>query len=208
MYLLHYKKIELYIGNKQKIIIYCAAGMLIIMISIQLFNIFTPKSRYNIYKIIPFVFFAAMAVISVNSIEQYDGNMLIEDMINNNEEITDSEFKGIQNKTVINDNNADLIKYVYRNLVSFDGTQVKMEGFVCLDDNLTNNDFILRKNIMHCCKADEHILAIYVCNESSIMVKENQKIIIQGIIKTKRININGSFYLIPQIVSDNIIIVI
>ena len=80
------------------------------------------------------------------------------------------------------------------------GYKIKMDGFVCKDNYLSKNQFILGKLVMNCCRADAEMFAIGAQYNDIESLHENQLIKIEGIIDSTKIYDKGKEYTIPLVI--------
>lgn len=204
-YIVLMNKVDFYVGKKMIIYVFFAIVMISFMIIFQFPRIFTTKSSENILiKSLPLILTLVLGIISLNNVGNFKHILLNDKIVNTNHEHTynvDNYIKLINDRTiVINEDNAVILKEITMHPKKYLGYKIITDGFVCKENYLSNNQFILGKVVMNCCRADSEVFAITAQYNDINNLSENQLIKVEGIIDSTTIYDKGKEYTIPLII--------
>lgn len=204
-YIVLTNKVDFYVGKKMIIYVFFAIVMISFMIIFQFPRIFTTKSSENILiKSLPLILTLVLGIISLNNVGNFKHILLNDKIVNTNHEHTynvDNYIKLINDRTiVINEDNAVILKEITMHPKKYLGYKIITDGFVCKENYLSNNQFILGKVVMNCCRADSEVFAITAQYNDINNLSENQLIKVEGIIDSTTIYDKGKEYTIPLII--------
>lgn len=218
-YLVYTKKINFYIGKNMIKYIYFSIISLTSVTLFQIRNIFTPKSSINIkLKLIPIILAILLGIISVskqqsfkhfelgnelrgndeasidkNSLSEHDHNININsDSINLSKDINNIYEDDTNKVIVIDENNPMILEDIRLNPSKYIGRDLEVNGFVCNEDYLNKNQFIIGRIIMTCCAADSKAVGIIAEYNNASELKENQNIDAIGTIKAATVKDNNN----------------
>lgn len=184
--------IDFYVGKKMIIYIYITILMISIMILFQFQNIFTFKRNSNLkMKLLPIVFTIILGVISVNHQETFKHNELSKEFKENSLDMKylhEHEFNLRINQKenskkeilIINETNPIVLDDIRINPEKYIGRKLEIHGFVCKENYLNKNQFIIGRVIIDCCAADSKVVGIVGEYEKTFDLHENEKIIAKG----------------------------
>ena len=214
IYLINSGKIQFYIGNKMIKYIFFAVFMIIIISIFQIRNIFTPKNNINLkVKYIPIILTLIIGVISVKSQDSFRHRQLNNFLIN---EYTKDGNKNIKNNKIIekidygkvikiDNDNLYLLEEIQLNPERFIGKKIEVDGFICKESYLKNNQFVLGRIIMTCCAADSKIVGILAEDDDIINLNEKEWVTIKGSLDYTTINDDeGISHRVPVIIIDEL----
>lgn len=204
-YIVLTNKVDFYVGKKMIIYVFFAIVMISFMIIFQFPRIFTTKSSENILiKSLPLILTLLLGIISLDNVGNFKHILLNDKIVNTNHEHTynvDNYIKLINDRTiVINEDNAVILKEITMHPKKYLGYKIITDGFVCKENYLSNNQFILGKVVMNCCRADSEVFAITAQYNDINNLSENQLIKVEGIIDSTTIYDKGKEYTIPLII--------
>lgn len=204
-YLISTNKVDFYVGKKMIIYIFFAIVMISFMVIFQFPRIFTTKSSENIaLKSLPLILILVLGIISLNNVGNFKHILLNDKIVNINHEYTyniDNYIKLTKDETiVINEENASILEEIAMHPKKYLGYKIITDGFVCKENLLSNNQFILGKVVMSCCRADSEVFAIAAQYNDIKSLHENQLVKIEGIIDFTKIYDKGKEYTIPLII--------
>lgn len=210
-------KIDFYVGKKMILYIYITIVMISIMILFQFQNIFTFKRNSNIkMKLLPILLAIILGIISINHQETFKHNELKKDFKENTlnmKYLYEHELNlGANQKEnskkeilVINENNPMILDDIRINPDKYIGRKLEIHGFVCKENYLNTNQFIIGRVIMDCCAADSKVIGIVGEYEKACDLNENEKIIANGKMGIATIiDINKVNYKIPALIIENL----
>lgn len=87
----------------------------------------------------------------------------------------------------INEDNAMKLEDIRKNPKSYIGKKLIIHGFVCKENYLNENQFIIGRIVMTCCAADSRIVGIIGEYGEASALNENDKIIVTGSISSSNI---------------------
>lgn len=194
IYLLRNSKASFYIGSSITKYLYVAVVMITVISLFQFTNIFTPKSINNIkFKTIPIIFTIIIGIISLNFHNTFKHIELNKELTHTVHEHHDHKESDVeeqlkeksltQNNIIIDETNAFLLKIINEKPENYINKNLEVHGFICKENYLKENQFIVGRIIMNCCAADAEATGI-IC-ESNIKnnLSENDNVCIKGIIK-------------------------
>lgn len=203
LYILSDNRYALYCNDKSRVMIYFAVVMAAVMMIIQFADIFTPKTSENILsKIIPFTLAAFIIVISINSVQYYDHNELINTSINSSKHEHNNE--NIHGDIRIDDENIESLLMLYKSPESYKGRNIIIKGNICRHNIEKNDLFVLRKTHYHCCIDDSVNFGIYACFSDCTNLIENDEVELNGVLDTVFIETNNDKIKIPIIIVKSI----
>lgn len=208
-YIVLTNKVDFYVGKKMIIYVFFAIVMISFMIIFQFPRIFTTKSSENILiKSLPLILTLLLGIISLDNVGNFKHTLLNDKIVNTNHEHTynvDNYIKLINDRTiVINEDNAVILKEITMHPKKYLGYKIITDGFVCKENYLSNNQFILGKVVMNCCRADSEVFAITAQYNDINNLSENQLIKVEGIIDSTTIYNKGKEYTIPLIIVNKL----
>lgn len=220
IYLVYAKKIDFYIGKNMIKYIYFSIASLIVITLFQIRNVFTPKSAINIkIKLLPIILAILLGIISVTKQQSFKHFELGNELRGNNENSIDKSslyehnhdininssdinlskdsnnaYEIDNNKIiVVNENNYVILEDIRANPSKYNGRELEIQGFVCKEDYLNKNQFIIGKLIMTCCAADSKVVGIIAEYNKVGELKENQNVNVRGIIGITTIKDDNKF---------------
>ena len=219
-YLAFTGKINFYIGKKMIKYIYITIVMLSIIAFFQSQKIFTLQRNSNLkLKLLPIILTIILGVISINKQETFKHNQL-------NSEIKESNLSNIDMKylyeheidydiiqeqnnkkeiLIINEDNAMILDDIRVNSKNYIGRKLEIHGFVCKENYLNKNQFIIGRLVMNCCAADSKVIGIVGEYNKVYNLYENEKIIAKGNIGISTIKDNNSMiHRIPVLIIENL----
>lgn len=185
-------KMNFYIGTKMIKYIYITIIILSIITFFQFQNIFTFKRNSNLkIKLLPIVCTIMLGVISFNGQETFKHNELNKEfkkstmdmkyLYEHEIDFYISQQENSKKETLrINDNNLMIMDDIRINPEKYIGRKVEVHGFVCKENYLNKNQFIIGNLIVNCCAADSKIIGIVGEYEKAYGLYENEKIIAKG----------------------------
>jgi len=209
IYLLKTNKIDFYVGQKMIIYMYFAVFMISLMIIFQFSKIFTAKTSENIsLKNIPLILTLILGVVSINNASNFK-HIILNDKIASAEHIHQydiDEYLEFSNSrtVVVDDNNANILDDIAVHPEKYSGYNIIMDGFVCKENYLSKNQFVLGKIVIDCCRADSSIFGIVTEYEGMKNLKENQEIKVEGIIDSTIIYNNGKEHIVPLVIVNKL----
>lgn len=217
IYLIITGKIDFYVGKKMIIYIYITIAMISIMVLFQFQNIFTFKRNSNLkMKLLPILFTIILGIISINHQETFKHNELNNEVKENtlemkylyehelNLRINQKENK-IKDILIINENNPMVLDDIRINPEKYIGRKLEIHGFVCKENYLNINQFIIGRVIMDCCAADSKVVGIVGEYGKACDLNENDKIIAKGNVGiTTIIDCNKINHKIPALIIENL----
>lgn len=211
-YLVFTNKIDFYVGKKMIKYSYFTIIMIGIISIFQLTNVFTCKGNTNLkIKFIPIILALTLGGISIKTqdtfkhaelnkelkgskidiqaLYEYESNFNIND---NKKELSLEEetnmYKGAKEELlIINEDNAMKLEEIRLNPKNYIGKKLKIYGFVCKENYLNENQFIIGRIVMTCCAADSRIVGIIGEYDKAGELNENDKVIITGRISSSNI---------------------
>lgn len=189
--------------------IYFAIVSLTIVTLFQIQNIFTPKSFINIkIKLLPIILAILLGIISVTKQQSFKHFELSNELRENNENTIDKHSlhehnhdininssnidlskdsnniyeEGTDKVILINDNNSTILEDIRINPSKYIGRELELQGFICKEDYLNKNQFIIGRIIMTCCAADSKAVGIIAEYNNASKLKENQNVNVRGTI--------------------------
>ncbi|OOM82156.1 hypothetical protein CLPUN_04760 [Clostridium puniceum] len=219
-YLTFTGKIDFYIGRKMIKYIYITIVMLSIIVFFQFQKIFTLQRNSDFkMKLLPIILTITLGVISINKQETFKHNQL-------NSEIKESNLRNIDMKylyeheidydiiqeqnnkkgiLIINEDNPMILDDIRINSKNYLGRKLEIHGFVCKENYLNKNQFIIGRLVMNCCAADSKIIGIVGEYDEVYNLYENQKIIVKGNIGISTIkDSNNVAHKIPVLIIENL----
>lgn len=199
--------------------IYFSVASLTIVILLQIQNIFTPKSSTNIkIKLLPIILAILLGIISVTKQQSFKHFELSNELRGNNEGSIDKQSlyehnhdininrsninlskdsnnmyeDDIHKVIVVNENNSIILEDIRLNPSKYTGRELEIQGFVCKEDYLNKNQFIIGKIIMTCCAADSKVVGIIAEYGNVNKLKENQNVDARGTIAITTIKDNNN----------------
>lgn len=209
IYIMLTNKVDFYVGKKMIIYVFFAIIMISLMMIFQFPRIFTTKSSENILiKSLPLILTLVLGMISLNNAGNFKHILLNDKIANTNHEHkynVDEFIKLINDRTiVINEENAVILEEISMNPKKYLGYKIITDGFVCKENYLSNNQFILGIIVMNCCRADAEVFAIAAQYTDIKSLRENQPIKVEGIIDSTQIYDKGKEYTIPLIIVNKL----
>ncbi len=219
-YLAFTGKIDFYIGRKMIKYIYITIVMLSIIAFFQFQNIFTVQRNSNFkIKLLPIILTIILGSISINKQETFKHNQL-------NSEIKESNLSNIDMKylyeheidydiiqeqnnkkeiLIINEDNPMILDDIRVNSKNYIGRKLEIHGFVCKENYLNKNQFIIGRLVMNCCAADSKVIGIVGEYDKAYNLYENEKIIVRGYIGITTIKDNNNVnHKIPVLIIENL----
>lgn len=187
--------------------IYFSIVSLTIVTLFQIQNIFTPKGSINIkIKLLPIILAILLGIISVTKQQSFKHFELSNELRGNTENNTDNHFlhehdhdininssninlsKDSNNiyeedndkVIIINDNNSMILEDIRLSPSKYISRELELQGFVCKEDYLNKNQFIIGRIIMTCCAADSKAVGIIAEYNNVSELKENQNVDARG----------------------------
>lgn len=217
VYLVVTGKINFYIGTKMIKYMYITIIMLSILIFFQFQNILTFKRNSNLkMKLLPIIFTIILGTISINSQETFRHNELNKEFKESNMDMKylyehEIDFRINQQENskketlIINDNNPMIMDDIRISPEKYIGRKLEIHGFVCKENYLNENQFIIGKLIVNCCAADSKIIGIVGEYEKAYDLYENEKIIARGKVGISTIiDINRVNHKIPALIIESL----
>lgn len=218
IYLIITGKVELYIGKKMIKYIYIAIVMLSIISAFQITNIFTPIDNNKIkIKLIPILLALIIGLISVNEQHTFKHIELNKELTesyrdihvhdHNNDALIKQNisYNNINEPIIVDEKNPMILEDIRLNPDNYIGKQIEVHGFVCKENYLNKNQFIIGRTIMTCCAADSKIVGIIGEGGNIEGLIENQDVCATGIISYSNISDNdGTTYEVPIIEINNL----
>lgn len=201
-YLVFTGKIEFYIGKKMIKYAYITIVMLSIIACFQFQNIFTFQRNSNLkLKLLPIIVAIILGVISINNQKTFKHNELNKEFKESNRSSIDKnslyehevDYSAIREDNIkeetliVNESNPMVLDDVRINPEKYIGRELEISGFVCKENYLKENQFIIGRIIMNCCAADSKVVGIIGEYDKAYELKENEKIIVKGIIGSSSI---------------------
>lgn len=180
----------------------------------QIKNIFTTKEAINIkIKVLPIILALILGVISVNKQQTFKHIELNNELRENKSNTIDKKYlyeheldselnetnlklnndtnkkheKDIEKTIIVNENNPMILEDIRINPEKYIGKEIEVHGFVCKEDYLKENQFIIGRLIMTCCAADSKVVGIIGEYNNVGNLKENDKVNVIGIIRVSTI---------------------
>lgn len=205
IYLLKTNKIDFYVGQKMILYMYFAVFMISLMIIFQFSKIFTVKTSENIsLKSIPLILTLILGIVSINNTSTFK-HIILNDKIasskHSHQSNIDEYLEPSNSRTiVVDDNNAVILDDIAVHPEKYSGYKIIIDGFVCKENYLPKNQFVLGKIVIECCRADSSIFGIVTEYEGLKDLKENQEIRVEGLIDSTVIYNNGQEHIVPLII--------
>jgi putative membrane protein len=223
-YLIFTGKIEFYVGKKMIKYAYITIIMISLISIVQIANVFTTKGSTNIKaKLIPIIIALILGVISINtqqtfrhvelnnelrdsktnhidmkSLYEYESNL---GESKNNINITNHEQEILK----ISEDNPMVLEDIRTNPKKYIGKTLEIDGFVCKESYLNENQFIVGRLVMTCCAADSKIVGIIGEYNKAYNLVENEKVKVRGVISTSKImDANNISHTVPVIVIEEL----
>jgi putative membrane protein len=219
-YLAYTGKIDFYIGKKMLKYIYITVVMLSIIAFFQIQKIFTLQRNSKLkLKLLPIILTIILGIISINKQETFKHNQL-------NNEIKESNLSNIDMKylyeheidydiiqeqnnkkeiLIINEDNPMLLEDIRVNSKKYIGRKLEIHGFICKENYLNKNQFIIGRLVMNCCAADSRVIGIVGEYDKVNNIYENEKIIANGNIGITTIKDNNNVtHKIPVLIIENL----
>ncbi|EKQ57079.1 MULTISPECIES: TIGR03943 family protein [unclassified Clostridium] len=220
-------KISFYIGsNVVKYMYFTIIVMSIIAIS-QIKNIFTSKGNSSSIKlkIIPIVFALILGAISVDNLKTFKHSELDKEIRENNvsrierRSLYEYEFdyklngdknninaeNSQQNTIIVDENNPMTLEYIRINPEKYVGKKLEIHGFICKENYLNKNQFIIGRIVMTCCAADSRVVGIVGEYENANDLNESENVKVIGRIGSSTLkDENNVNHKIPIIVVEKI----
>lgn len=200
IYLVYTSKISFYIGEKMVKYMYATIIILCILTIFQIKNIFTTKSSLSLtVKILPIILSLIIGYIAVTNQSQIVHSELFDNILKKSDQIVTYDIS-LNQKIVIDDDNIDMLDDIKSNQNKYSGKTVVFDGFVCKEQYLKNNQFLIGRVVITCCGADSKIVGFLVQYDKCNELNENDNIRIEGKIDYTTIyDINGKSYVVPII---------
>lgn len=231
-YLIFTGKIEFYIGKKMIKYAYITIIMISIISIFQLTNVFTCKGNTNIkVKLTPIIVALGLGIISINTQQTFrhvELNNELRDSETNHIDIKslyeyESNFSEDRNKIninfkdnisaannkedilTINEDNPMVLEDIRINPKKYVGKTLEVDGFVCKESYLNENQFIVGRLVMTCCAADSKIVGIVGEYNKAYDLVENENVKVRGRISTSKImDTNNVSHTVPVIVIEEL----
>ena len=219
-YLAFTGKIEFYIGKKMIKYAYITIVMLSMIVFFQFQNIFTFQRNSNLkLKLLPIILAIILGVISINNQKTFKHNELNKEFKEGNRRSIDKnslyehemDYSVIRNENIkeetliVNEYNSMVLEDIRINPEKYIGRKLEVDGFVCKESYLKENQFIIGRIIMNCCAADSKVVGIIGEYNKDYDLKENDKIIVKGIIGSSTIkDDNNISHKIPIIIIEKL----
>lgn len=231
-YLIFTGKIEFYVGKKMIKYAYITIIMISIISIFQLTNVFTCKGNTNSKaKLLPITLALILGIISINTQQTFRHVELNNELRDSNTNHIDmqslyeyeSNFNVIENKNDINlnddidvtnnkqgilkisEDNSMVLEDIRINPKKYMGKSLEVDGFVCKESYLNENQFIIGKLVMTCCAADSKIVGIIGEYNKVYDLDENEKIKVRGRISSSKIkDENNVSHTVPVIVIEEL----
>ncbi len=229
-YLVIKGKINFYVDNDMIKYVYITIVIISIIAIFQIKNIFTPKGSMNIkIKLTPIILALILGVISFNKQQTFkhaelnleikenktsviDKQSLYEHEfdynLNKNEDAKEKLDNDKQEVLIVNEKNPMMLDDMRINPEKYIGKELEIHGFVCKENYLNKNQFIIGRLVMNYA-ADSKVVGIIGEYDRAYSLSENDKINIRGKIGSSTIkddnNINHSvpIIIIEKLESEN-----
>jgi uncharacterized repeat protein (TIGR03943 family) len=201
--------------------IYIAIGMISLITIFQIKNIFTcnRNSKMKI-KLFPIIITLILGIISVNNQKTFKHAELGIELTENKasemdkkslyeheislDSLSKNDLGSISdnlNETIkVDGNNPMLLEDIRLNPEKYIGKELEIHGFVCKENYLNKNQFIIGRIIMTCCAADSKIIGIIGEYDKVNDLKENDNVKVIGLIGSSTIkDDNNVMHNIPVI---------
>lgn len=197
IYLIKSSKASFYIGNKITKYLYIAVFFITVISLFQFINIFTPKNINNIrVKTIPVIFAIIIGVVSLNFSNTFKHIELNKELSHTVHEHSHEDHKKIdldekleeekslkENNIIIDETNAFLLKIINEKPENYISKNLEVHGFICKENYLNENQFIVGRLIMNCCAADAEAVGIICEGKIKNNFRENENVCIKGNVK-------------------------
>ena len=220
VYLLFTGKMNFYIGEKMIKYSYTAILMITILVIVQFKNVFTSKGNSNIKtKLVPIILTLILGTISINTQETFKHNELNKELKGSSTSRIDikslyeheSDYNAIENENnkqdilIVNENNPMVLEDIRVNPKKYIGRKLEIHGFMCKENYLNKNQFIIGRMIMTCCAADSKVVGIIGEYDKAYDINENQNIIVKGTIASSIIKDNNNIsHKVPIVIIEKL----
>lgn len=202
-YLMFTKKINFYVGSNMIKYTYITIGMISIISIFQIKNIFTCKGYSKIKtKIMPIIIALLLGVTSVSNLQTFKHAELGKELTENKTGLMDKEYlyehefsydslskndiekmsNNIYEVIKVDKDNPMLLEDIRENPEKYIGKELEIHGFVCKENYLNKNQFILGRIVMTCCAADSKIIGIIGEYDKVQDLNENDNVEVKGVI--------------------------
>ncbi len=204
-YLMFTKKISFYVGSNMIKYTYITIGMISIISIFQIKNIFTCKGYSKIkIKLMPIIIALLLGVTSVNNLQTFKHAELGKELTENKNGLMDREYlykhefsydslskndiekisNNIYEVIKVDKNNPMLLEDIRENPEKYIGKELEIHGFICKENYLNKNQFILGRIVMTCCAADSKIIGIIGEYDKAQELNENDNVEVKGVISS------------------------
>ena len=219
IYLIYTRTIEFYVGQNIVKYIYITIIILSVITFLQIKNVLTIMCNSSIkIRLIPIILALFIGIISINNLKTFKHAELSKELIENKN--TSIDKKTLYEYELKNDfikynkssmhNNKEIIKIDEKNALTleeirlnpkeFIGRQIEIHGFVCKENYLNKNQFIIGRIFITCCAADSRVIGIVSEYDRIDELKENDNINAIGIIESSTLkDDNNKIHIIPII---------
>ena len=220
VYLLFTGKMNFYIGEKMIKYSYTSILMITILVIVQFKNVFTSKGNSNIKtKLVPIILTLILGTISINTQETFKHNELNKELKGSSTSRIDikslyeheSDYNAIENENnkqdilIVNENNPMVLEDIRVNPKKYIGRKLEIHGFMCKENYLNKNQFIIGRMIMTCCAADSKVVGIIGEYDKAYDINENQNIIVKGTIASSIIkDDNNISHKVPIVIIEKL----
>ncbi|MDR3594108.1 DUF1980 domain-containing protein [Clostridium sp.] len=228
IYLVFTKKINFYIGKDMIKYIYISIISISVIAIFQIRNICTPKSSINIkIKLLPIILAILLGIISVNKQQSFKHFELNNELRGNTAKSIDKQslyeheldidinkgninlskdskniYEDVTQKIiVVNESNPMILEDIRLNPEKYIGRELEVKGFVCKEDYLNNNQFIIGRLIMTYGAADSKVVGIIGKYDKISDLSESQNVDAKGVIGISTMNDdNGVSHNVPVLI--------
>lgn len=217
IYLMYTGKIDFYIGKSMIKYCYITILMISIIALFQFQNIFTwvGSSKLKI-KLVPIILTLVLGGISIYKQDTFKHTELNKELKASNIDIKylyehELDYGSIEsgnNKKeilIINEANPMVLEDIRVSPEKYIGRNLEIDGFVCKESYLNENQFIIGRIVMTCCAADSKVVGIIGEYDKAYDLHENEKIIVRGTIGSSIIKDDNKIsHSIPVIIIENL----